>query len=83
MYAQLVGGRSGKFGVAVLKASMLDWWGRSASKSARFGVVVFRASMLKGGVRSAKFGVAVLKAYMLDQWGVDLPIHLPSMVQQF
>ena len=25
MYARLVGGRSGKFGVVVLKASMLDW----------------------------------------------------------
>ena len=41
------GHRSAKFGVAVCKASMLDWeGGRSASRSAKFGVAVFKASML-------------------------------------
>ena len=39
------GGRSGKFGVAVLKASMLDCEGRSASASAKFGVTAFKASV--------------------------------------
>ena len=34
--------RSGKFGLAVFKASV--------SRSAKFGVVVFKASMLNGGV---------------------------------
>ena len=64
MYAQLVGGRSGKFGVAVFKASMLDW-GRSASTSAMFGLAVFKAS----ASISAQFGVVVFKACMLNCGG--------------
>ena len=39
----IVGERSGKFGVVVLKASMLDLRGTSASTSAKFGVAVFKA----------------------------------------
>ena len=57
-----MGGRSGKFGVAVLKAS--------ASRSVKFGVVVFRVCMLDwwwGDL--GKFGVVVLKASMLDLGG--------------
>ena len=77
MYAQLVGGRSGKFGVAVLKASMLDCEGRSASISAKFCVAVLKASVLnwcggRSACTSAKFGVAVFKGCMLDWWRVDL-----------
>ena len=68
MYARLVGGRSGKFGLAVYKASMFDCEGRSSSKSAKFGVTTFKAS----DSRSAKFGVAVFKTCMLDWWGLDL-----------
>ena len=37
-----MGGRSGKFGVMVFKASMLDWGG---VRFAKFGVMVFKASM--------------------------------------
>ena len=48
--------RCAKFGVAVFKASLLDWGGQLTMgiyalfyiyRSAKFGVVVFKASMLK------------------------------------
>ena len=45
------------YGVAVLKASMLDWGVTSASTSAKFGVAVFKVS----ASRSAKVGVVVFK----------------------
>ena len=60
-----MGGRSGKFGVVVLKASMLDWGliGRvDLPVCAKFGVAVLKASMLELGGTPVKFGVAVLKA---------------------
>ena len=45
-----MGGKSGKLGVVVLKASMPDWEGRSASTHVKFGVVVLKACMLDWGV---------------------------------
>ena len=58
-------GKSGKFGVMVLKASMLNWGAKSASTFAKFHVAVFKAS----ASRSAKFGAAVFKASMLNWMG--------------
>ena len=50
------GGRSGsKFGVVVLKASMLDW-------GVDLSVHVFGVAVLKASSSSAKFGVVVFKA---------------------
>ena len=48
--------RCAKFGVAVFKASLLNWGGQSSMhiyacfyiyRSSKFGVVVFKASLLK------------------------------------
>ena len=74
MYAVLVGDRSGKFGVVVLKASMLDWGVHLPGTSAKFGVTAFKASDICQ--YTAKFGVAVFKTCILDWWGV----HLASLV---
>ena len=50
MYAVLVGSRSGKFGVVVFRACMLDWWwGHLTSTCAKFRLVVLKASMLDMG----------------------------------
>ena len=74
--------RSAKFGVVVLKASILNWQG---GKSAKFGVTYSRHlwSIDRGSSAStsAKFGVAVFKASMFN-WrggGVDLPADLPIL----
>ena len=56
--------RFAKFGVAVFKASMLNW--RRGSICHRYMCIVLYI------YRSAKFGVAVLQASMLN-WGVSLP----------
>ena len=50
MYAVLVGGRSGKFGVVVLKVSMLDWEVDLPVHHTMFCVAVLKASMLEWGV---------------------------------
>ena len=59
-------GSSAKFGVAVFKASILDYVGDPLAK---VGL-------------SAKFGVAVFQTSMPDSWGVHLPkyVHLPCFV---
>ena len=73
VYAWLTGGPSAKFGVLVIKTSMVDWGGHSAN----FGVVVFKACMFDWlGCPYAKFGVVVFKTSMLHWQGV----HLPSLV---
>ena len=64
--------RCAKFGVAIFKASMLDWevhltWlyvhclyiYRSAMRCAKFGAAVIKASMLDGGGQSA-MGICAL-----------------------
>ena len=43
-------GRSGKFGVVVLKASMLDWGVDLQVHSAKFSVAILKTSMLEWGV---------------------------------
>ena len=45
-----MGGRSGKLGVVVLKASMLDWEVDLASTCAKFGGVILKEFMLDWGV---------------------------------
>ena len=55
--------RCAKLGVAVLKASMLDWgfhlpW-----------VFVHFLYIYRSAVRCAKFGVGVFKVSMLNRWG--------------
>ena len=45
-WSMLMEGRCAKFGVMVLKASFLDWWG---GRSAKFSVMVLKASMLDWG----------------------------------
>ena len=59
-------GSSAKFGVAVFKASILNYPG---GPLAEVGL-------------SAKFGVAVFQTSMLNSWGFHLPkyVHLPSFV---
>ena len=54
--------RCAKCGVAVLKASMLDWGGQSAK-----GIcALFYIYIERSAIRCAKFGVAVFKASMLN-----------------
>ena len=72
-------GLSAKFGVAVFKASILNYPGGPLAKvgsSAKFGVVVFKTSMLNSVgdpsatvCSSAKFCVLVIKASLLDYPG--------------
>ena len=72
--------RSAKFGVAVFKASMLDWLGVhlpevyvhcSAITCDKFGVVVLKASMLKWlGGQSAMGIYALLYIYRSAKFGV-------------
>ena len=104
IYAQLKGGyryicivlyiyrsaiRFAKFGVVVIKASMLNCKGgqvvigicalfyiyRSAKSCAKFGVAVFKASMLdwRGDI-DQRYICIVLYIY------IDLPLDLPSLV---
>ena len=62
-------GLSAKFGVAVFKASILNYPGSPLAE------VSF----------SAKFGVAVFQTSILNYWGIHLPkyVHLPSFVYWF
>ena len=67
--------RCAKFGVAVSKASMVDWGCQSAMGICALcyicnllGVMVLQRSMLDLPIRCAKCDVAILKASMVD-WG--------------
>ena len=72
--------RTAKFGVAVFKAFMLDWGGRSLIRSAKFGVVVFKASMLTcpgNGVNltwvyvhCAIYEMYLVKGFSTDVWSI-------------
>ena len=56
--------RCAKFGVAICKASMLDW--RRGSICHRYMCIVLY--ICRSAIRCAKFGVVVLQACMLN-WG--------------
>ena len=55
--------RCAKFGVAVFKASMLNW---RRGQSAIGICALFYIYMYRESIRCAKFGVVVFKASMLD-----------------
>ena len=61
-------GSSAKFGVAVFKASMLDWGVPSAKvgSSAKLGVAVFKASMLDWG------GSIGQSRFVCQVWGTGI-----------
>ena len=61
IYTRLTGGTSAKFGVAVLKASMLESLGGQSAIGIYALFYIYT---------SVAFGVVVLKAYMLDCKGV-------------
>ena len=61
--------RCAKFGIAVFKASMVNW--RRGSICHRYMCIVLY--IYRDAIRCAKFGVAVFKASMLDCKQGNLP----------